>query len=111
MFDFIFLGGYIPYSACIVENTDECEAWGVGLDEQEQIDIDAIVGILEEKGPHLPFPYSSDVKGAKYNALRELRVQHKGKPYRTFMPLIPAEQPSCLSAAERPVVRIGINNI
>ena len=40
------------------------------------------VGLLEEKGPRLPYPYSSDVNGTKYGAIRELRVQHKGKPYR-----------------------------
>ena len=65
-----------------VEYTDEFEAWWIDLDEGEQIDIDAVVGILEEKGPHLPYPYSSDVKGAKYVSIRELRIQHKGKPYR-----------------------------
>lgn len=65
-----------------VEYTDEFEVWWVKLDEEEQIDIDAVVSLLEEKGPHLPYPYSSDVKGAKYDALRELRIQHKGKPYR-----------------------------
>ena len=65
-----------------VEYTDEFEAWWVDLDEGEQIDIDAVVGILEEKGPHLPYPYSSDVKGTKYGSIRELRIQHKGKPYR-----------------------------
>jgi len=47
------------------------------LDEEEQIDIDAVVGLLEEKGPHLPYPYSSDVKGTKYGSLRELRIQHR----------------------------------
>ena len=65
-----------------VEYTDEFEAWWIDLDEGEQIDIDAVVGILEEKGPHLPYPYSSDVKGTKYGSIRELRIQHKGKPYR-----------------------------
>jgi hypothetical protein len=80
--DFIFLGGYIPSMAWDVEYTDEFEAWWVDLDEAEQIDIDAVVGLLEEKGPHLPYPYSSDVKGAKYGSIRELRIQHKGKPYR-----------------------------
>lgn len=34
-----------------VEYTDEFEAWWVGPDEEEQIDIDAVVGLLEEKGP------------------------------------------------------------
>ncbi len=33
-----------------VEYTDEFEAWWVGLDEDEQIDIDAAVGLLEERG-------------------------------------------------------------
>ena len=65
-----------------VEYTDEFETWWNGLDEEEQVEIDAIVGLLEEKGPHLPFPYSSDIKGTKYTVIRELRVQHKGKPYR-----------------------------
>jgi hypothetical protein len=72
-----------------VEYTDEFEAWWVGLNEEEQIDIDAVVGLLEEKGPHLPFPYSSDIKGAKYSAIRELRVQHKGKPYRILYAIDP----------------------
>ena len=65
-----------------VEYTDEFEAWWIDLDDGEQIDIDAVVGILEEKGPHLPYPYSSDVRGTKYGSIRELRIQHKGKPYR-----------------------------
>jgi hypothetical protein len=67
-----------------VEYTDEFEAWWVGLDEDEQIDVDAVVGLLEERGPHLPYPYSSDVKGSRYSAIRELRIQHKGKPYRVL---------------------------
>ena len=65
-----------------VEYTDEFEAWWVDLDEGEQIDIDAVVGILEEKGPHPSYPYSSDVRGTKCGSIRELRIQHKGTPYR-----------------------------
>ena len=65
-----------------IEYTDEFETWWVGLDEEEQIDIDAVVGLLEEKGPHLPYPYSSDIKGTRYKAIRELRIQHNGRPYR-----------------------------
>ncbi len=65
-----------------IEYTDEFESWWEDLSEEEQIDIDSIVGLLEEKGPYLPYPYSSDVKGTKYGEIRELRIQHKGKPYR-----------------------------
>jgi hypothetical protein len=35
-----------------------------------------------EKGPTLPFPYSSGITGS--TKLRELRVQHAGKPYRVL---------------------------
>jgi len=42
----IFLGGYIPSMAWEVEYTDEFEAWWIGLIEEEQIDIDAVVGLL-----------------------------------------------------------------
>lgn len=67
-----------------IEYTDAFETWWVGLDEEEQIDIDAVVGLSEEKGPHLPYPYSSDIKGTKYRAIRELRILYKGRPYRIF---------------------------
>jgi hypothetical protein len=80
--DFIFLRGYIPSMAWQVEYTDEFGDWWDTLNEEEQVDVDAIVGLLEEKGPNLPYPYSSDVKGSKYVSIRELRIQHKGAPYR-----------------------------
>ena len=34
-------------------------------------------GLLRERGVHLGFPYSSDVKGSKHGQMRELRVQHR----------------------------------
>src|SRR5438132_666002 len=40
--------------------------------------------LLEERGPHLPFPYSSRVNGTPHSAMRELRVQHQGHPYRVL---------------------------
>lgn len=67
-----------------VEFTDEFETWWNTLSEGEQIDIDAIVGLLEVMGPCLPYPYSSDARGSKYGSMRELRIQHEGKPYRIF---------------------------
>jgi hypothetical protein len=78
-----------------VEYTDEFETWWNGLDEEEQIEMDAIVGLLEEKGPHLPYPYSSDIKGTKYAAIRELRIQYKGKPYRILYAFDPRREPFC----------------
>ncbi|MBH8566555.1 type II toxin-antitoxin system RelE/ParE family toxin [Nostoc sp. CENA67] len=65
-----------------VEYTDEFEQWYTFLDEDTQDSIDAVVELLEEKGPNLRFPYSTGVKNSRHQHMRELRVQHQGKPYR-----------------------------
>jgi hypothetical protein len=65
-----------------VEYTDEFEQWWGELDADEQESVTASVGLLEEMGVHLPFPHSSGVNGSKHSKMRELRVQHKGDPYR-----------------------------
>jgi hypothetical protein len=67
-----------------VEYTDEFGEWWYSLNEREQEDVAAIVGLLEEKGPSLPFPYSSGVEGSRHSHMRELRVQHAGDPYRVL---------------------------
>lgn len=65
-----------------VEFTDEFEKWWVVLNEAEQIDVDAVVRLLEEYGPALKFPYSSGIQNSRFTHMRELRIQHRGKPYR-----------------------------
>jgi hypothetical protein len=68
----------------LVEYTDEFEAWWHTLPEAEQEDVAAVVELLEVKGPHLPFPYSSGINGSRHRHMRELRIQHAGRPYRTL---------------------------
>jgi hypothetical protein len=67
-----------------VEVTDEFKTWWNGLSEAEHISVERAVLLLEERGPHLPFPYCSRVNGAHHSAMRELRVQHQGRPYRVL---------------------------
>ena len=67
-----------------VEVTDEFKTWWSGLAEAERISVERAVLLLEERGPHLPFPYSSGVSGSRHSAMRELRVQHQGQPYRVL---------------------------
>ena len=57
---------------------------GKGLTEAERISVERAVLLLEGRGPHLPFPYSSGVNGSRHSAMRELRVQHQGHPYRVL---------------------------
>jgi hypothetical protein len=71
----------MPWEA---EYTDAFEAWWEGLTVDTQESVAAIVGLLEHLGPHLPFPYSSDVRLARRYAIRELRIQHGGEPYRVL---------------------------
>ena len=67
-----------------VEYTDEFETWWDGLSEDEQDSLDAVVGLLETHGPTLDYPYSSKINGSKHSHMRELRVQHRGRPYRVL---------------------------
>ncbi len=65
-----------------VEYTDEFGIWWASLRESEQVSIDASVRLLEERGPNLSFPHSSGLEGSRYPHMRELRIQHQGRPYR-----------------------------
>jgi hypothetical protein len=69
---------------CVVLFTEDFEAWWntLGIDEQES--IDAVVHMLEERGISLGFPYSSKVAGSKHSHMRELRIQHQGRPFRVL---------------------------
>jgi len=67
-----------------VEYTDEFESWWNGLTEDEQESVASTVGLLERLGPDLPFPHSSGISRSRYGHMRELRVQHQGRPYRVL---------------------------
>lgn len=67
-----------------VEFTDEFETWFDGMGTDEQDSVVASVGLLEQMGPTLPYPHSSGVNESRHGHMRELRVQHRGRPYRVF---------------------------
>jgi hypothetical protein len=43
-----------------------------------------VVRLLEERGTQLGYPYSSKIEQSKHGAMRELRIQHQGRPYRVL---------------------------
>ena len=67
-----------------VEYTDEFGQWWNGLTEAEQVSVDASVRLLEERGPQLGHPHSSGIAGSRHPRMRELRIQHRGRPYRVL---------------------------
>jgi hypothetical protein len=67
-----------------VEYTNEFGKWWQSLSEDEQVSLAASVGLLEERGPALGHPHSSGIHGSKHSHMRELRTQHRGRPFRTL---------------------------
>ena len=65
-----------------VEYTNEFGEWWDSLSVAEQESVAASVGLLERLGPDLPFPHSSGIEGSRHGHLRELRIQHRGRPFR-----------------------------
>jgi hypothetical protein len=67
-----------------IEYTEEFEGWWNRLSEAEQDSVQATVMLLGDAGPHLRFPHTGDIKGSRHGHLRELRVQHGGRPLRVL---------------------------
>lgn len=55
------------------------------------------VAILEDKGPALGRPWVDTLsKGSKHSNMKELRVQHRGKPYRILFAFDPRQTANLL---------------
>jgi hypothetical protein len=87
-----FIAVYITRVEWEIEHTDEFEAWWMTLAERERISVTAGVETLEEKGPALPRPYADTMsKYSKYPNMKELRVQHAGRPLRIMFAFDPRQ--------------------
>jgi hypothetical protein len=84
-----------------VEVTDEWLAWFEELSAEEQEELAASIGLLEAKGPHLPFPYSSGVTSSRHSHMRELRSQVHGRPFRTLYAFDPRRVAILLIAGDK----------
>jgi hypothetical protein len=67
-----------------VEFCAEFEQWWDGLSTAEQESVDFTVSLLQEAGPTLRMPHSSGVGTSRHTHMRELRIQHDGRPYRVL---------------------------
>jgi hypothetical protein len=87
--------------ACEIEVTDEFTAWWTTLAPDEQDSVARLVQVLEAKGIALGYPYSSQIKGSKHGHMRELRIQHQGRPYRVFYAFNPARNAILLIGGDK----------
>jgi hypothetical protein len=67
-----------------IEFTDEFGEWWDGLLMEEQESVRVKVEILAEAGPALTRPHADTIHGSRIQNLRELRIQHEGRPYRVL---------------------------
>ena len=67
-----------------VEVSDEFVDWYNSLAGDERKSVAVAVEALELAGPGLGRPLVDTLKGSEYANLKELRVQHKGRPLRVL---------------------------
>ena len=72
-----------------VEVSDEFSEWYATLDEEESESVDTSVDMLVEYGPMLGRPDVDTLKGSRYPNMKELRVQHQGRPFRILFAFDP----------------------
>ena len=66
--------------------------WLQEQEEDTQDSIAAMLGLLKLEGPLLGRPYVDTLKGSQYPNLKELRVQHRGEPWRILFAFDPLRQ-------------------
>ena len=85
-----------------VITVSEFDDWFLSLSKPEQIDVLSYIKVLEIKGPELSRPYVDTLENTKkVKNLKELRVQHKGKPYRVFFAFDPLRQAVLLCGGDK----------
>lgn len=67
-----------------VEGTGEFVEWLNELPGSEQSVVASAIDELEAAGPHLRFPRSSAIHSSRHPHMRELRIQHRGRPIRVL---------------------------
>ncbi|MGR2923146.1 type II toxin-antitoxin system RelE/ParE family toxin [Acinetobacter sp. 1125_18A] len=66
--------------------------WLVQQDESTQEKVLAALVVLQQQGPSLGRPLVDTVYDSKFTNMKELRVQHRGKPLRAFFAFDPLRQ-------------------
>lgn len=81
--------------------TEHFTIWLESLSDDEQESVLFVIGALKQHGYNLNRPYADTIKGSKLNNLKELRIQHNGKPFRAFFVFDPLRQAIILCAGDK----------
>ncbi|TQR64461.1 type II toxin-antitoxin system RelE/ParE family toxin [Acinetobacter sp. RF14B] len=72
-----------------VITTDLFNNW---LEQQDESTQEKILVVLQQQGPSLGRPLVDTVYESKFTNMKELRVQHRGRPLRAFFTFDPLRQ-------------------
>lgn len=72
-----------------VEFTDEFGEWWRGLTASEQESVNAKILVLQSRGPSLGRPHADSIQSSRHASMKELRIQHEGRPYRILFAFDP----------------------
>jgi hypothetical protein len=75
--------------AWAVEASPQFEAWFAALTAAEQGSVRYSIRLLQHAGPTLARPHADRVKASRHANMKELRVQHAGRPYRLLFAFDP----------------------
>ncbi|NRN26821.1 type II toxin-antitoxin system RelE/ParE family toxin [Photorhabdus heterorhabditis] len=75
--------------------------WLQEQDEGLQEKVLADLVNLKTYGPVLSLPYADTVKGSRHKNMKELRIQHAGRPIRAFFAFDPIRQAIVLCAGDK----------
>ncbi len=78
-----------------VEATDRFWKWLQAQDEALRLDVLAALKLLAQAGPHLGRPFVDTLMLSRVPNMKELRVQSKGRPIRSFFVSIRAAMRLC----------------
>lgn len=84
-----------------VEVSDEFRDWYEDLSEPEQNSVERGVLMLMEAGPALGYPQSTAIRDSRFAHMRELRIQHEGRPYRVLFAFDPFRTAFLLAGGDK----------
>lgn len=81
--------------------SEEFESWFNELPQKHKIAIATDLEVLRELGPMLGRPYVDQIKGSKFNNLKELRTKVTGHIYRSLFAFDPERHAVILSGGDK----------
>ena len=72
-----------------IEVSNEFKQWYEALTDEECGSVNGVVDALAQLGPALGRPQVDTLKGSRYPNMKELRIQHQGRPYRILFAFDP----------------------